>query len=106
MPLLGGKKGSRALTGIGAQMGNGSGSGSGEVRKAERQDWSGDNRGAESPSYRQGGRKAKCRLDSHDHCNNRISHVASPHPIGRSAHVTPRPDLSGDALDGKRSQKP
>jgi hypothetical protein len=44
MPLLGGGKGSRALTGARAQMGNGSDSGGGEVEKAERQDWRGDAR--------------------------------------------------------------
>jgi hypothetical protein len=38
--------------GVGAQMGNGSGSYSGEVKKAERRDWGGDDGGAESPGYR------------------------------------------------------
>jgi hypothetical protein len=49
-PLLGGEKGSGALTGAGAQVEKGSGSGGEEVKKAERQDLCGVDGGAKGPN--------------------------------------------------------
>jgi hypothetical protein len=48
----------------------------------------------------------KCRFDSYDCRNNRVRHVASPHPIGRSAHAMPRPDPLGNTPGGKGAQNP
>jgi hypothetical protein len=44
------------------------------------------------------GQKVNRRLDSHSHRNDRVRHVASPHPIGRCAHATPGPDPRGPHL--------